>query len=104
MSASTRFPHGQQFQVHAAVLRDHILDAGARSGDEGAGLETRDDVAVKLAVFGVGGGEGNKRFAAFGQLRTLDKVQLTANGAVLGANDIIGHHLTHQVDLQRRIH
>ena len=78
------FPHGQQFQVHTAVLRDHVLDAGARGGDEGAGLETRDDVAVELAVFGVGGGEGDEGFAALGQLRALDKVQLTAELAVLG--------------------
>ena len=66
-------------QIDHAVLRDHIVAAGAGVGADGAGSQSGDDAALDRAVLARDGrGHADEALAALGKVCAQNKVQLTA--------------------------
>ncbi len=91
-------PGGQALQVDHAVLRDHIVAAGAGVGADGALGQGGDDAALDSTVLaGDGGGHTDEALAPLGEVGAHHEVQLAAGaGNVLNAGRL-GVDLTEEV-------
>src|SRR5699024_1217724 len=93
-------PGGEALEVHAAVLRDKIVNVCTGIGDDGAVRKGGQNAGLQVPLLvREGGGAADEALAALGERRAEHEVKLSARAADRLRSGGLSVHLTKEIEV-----
>ena len=93
-------PGGEALEVHAAVLRDKIVNVCTGIGDDGAVRKGGQNAGLQVPLLvREGGGAADEALAALGEIRAEHEVKLSARAADRLRSGGLSVHLTKEIEV-----